>query len=77
VVNVPTARRLVLRDAAGTVIRSVDVSDIDNDSNRAVMTVGVEDQYDGDGWQSREVIMLRPWGRAIKPPTWGKREDPA
>lgn len=62
------ARRIVLRDAAGSVIRMMDVSDIDNANSQCSLTLTVETRCDLGDWHQGQDIYLAVWGRAIRSP---------
>jgi hypothetical protein len=60
-------RRIVLRDCAGAIIASLDVSDIDNASALAIMTLEVQTRCDLGDWHTGQTVCLSPWGNAVVP----------
>jgi hypothetical protein len=60
-------RVVALVDTDGHLIRSMDISDLDNASCLAVMTLEVQTQCDMGDWHQGQQMRLVPWGRRIAP----------
>lgn len=63
------ARVLVLADASGAAIRSIDISDLDNANSAAPMVVIVETRCDLGEWHEGQRAELVPWGKRISEPS--------
>lgn len=61
-------RRIVLRDAAGSIFRELDISDIDNADAAAPVTIEIQTQCEMLHWHDGQTIVTVPWGRALKNP---------
>lgn len=59
----PDMRRIALRDATGSVIRYMDVSDIDNANATAVMSLTIDARCDLGHWHAQDICTsIPPWG---------------
>lgn len=59
------ARVLVLRDANGAAIKTLDVSDLDNANAAAPVALTVETRCDLGEWHQAQRTELAPWGSRI------------
>ena len=56
------SRRIVLRDAAGQELATIDTTGIAHANATAVMTLTVEALCDQEQWHTGQLINLAPWG---------------
>jgi len=63
------ARVLVLRDANGAAIKTLDVSDIGNTNTSAPMALTVETRCDLGEWHQAQRTEFVPWGEQISEPS--------
>ena len=63
------ARVVVLRDANGAAIKTLDVSDLDNTDSRALLALTVETRCDLGEWHQAQRAELLPWGNRISEPS--------
>jgi hypothetical protein len=56
------ARVIVLRDANGAAIKTLDVSDLENADTRAPLALTVETRCDLGEWHQAQRTELIPWG---------------
>ncbi len=56
------ARVIVLRDANGAAVKTLDVSDLDNADARALLALTVETRCDLGEWHQAQRTELLPWG---------------
>lgn len=62
------ARVIVLRDANGAAIKTLDVSDLDNTNSAAPVALTVETRCDLGEWHQSQRTELVPWGDALVRP---------
>jgi hypothetical protein len=60
---------IVLRDASGATVRTMDVSDLDNTDNTAPLAVTVEARCDLGEWHQAQRMDLIPWGTRVSTPS--------
>jgi hypothetical protein len=63
------ARVLVLRDANGAAIKTLDVSDIDNANAAAPVALTLETRCDLGEWHQAQRVEFVPWGTRISEPS--------
>lgn len=56
------ARVLVLRDANGAAVKTMDLSDVDNPNPAAPVAITVETRCDLGEWHQSQRTELAPWG---------------
>lgn len=59
------ARVIVLRDANGAAIKTLDVSELDNDDNTAPLALTVETRCDLGEWHQTQRAELVCWGPRV------------
>jgi hypothetical protein len=62
------ARVIVLRDANGAAVKTLDVSDLDNANATAPFTLTLETRCDLGEWHQSQRTELAPWGNRIGEP---------
>ena len=63
------ARVLVLRDANGAAVKTLDVSDLENPDQTAPLALTVETRCDLGEWHQAQRTELLPWGPRISEPS--------
>jgi hypothetical protein len=61
-------RRIVLKDFAGRVIKSLDISDVDHANTQYRMTLEVQTQCDMLHWHANQEFDTVPWGQRLRLP---------
>lgn len=59
------ARVIVLRDANGAAVKTLDVSDLDNANSSAPMALTIETRCDLGEWHQSQQMQLIPWGEGF------------
>lgn len=60
------ARRLILQDALGNTVRSMDLTDIDNADTRFRFSVVIQGMCDMGHWHMTDSVELAPWGERVR-----------
>jgi hypothetical protein len=63
------ARVIVLRDANGAAVKTLDVSDLDNANAAAPLALTIETRCDLGEWHQAQRTELVPWGPRISEPS--------
>lgn len=61
------ARRIVILDGNGVIVKTLDISEIDNANAMFPMLFAVETRCDLGQWHRTQADKLLPWGNRIKP----------
>ena len=64
------ARRLVIRDLDGHIVKHIDISDLDHANTQAPIFVDIETRCDVGDWHRGQRVELVPWGRRITRPDY-------